>query len=190
LVLCPPEKSGFRAEENIIVGNVALYGATSGKAFINGIAGERFCVRNSGAVAVCEGTGDHACEYMTGGRAVILGKTGKNFAAGMSGGIAYVLDENRDLYMNLNKSLVSLEGVTEKYDIIELRSIIEEHANATGSEKANRILADFDKYIPNFKKIIPHDYAKIKSAVVTLEEKGMNSEQAEIEAFYLITKEA
>ncbi|MBO5104905.1 MAG: glutamate synthase large subunit, partial [Ruminococcus sp.] len=190
LILCPPEKSGFRAEENIIVGNVALYGATSGKAFINGIAGERFCVRNSGAVAVCEGVGDHGCEYMTGGRAVILGKTGKNFAAGMSGGIAYVLDENRDLYMKLNKSLVSLEAVTEKYDILELKEIIEEHATLTGSEKARRILENFSAYIPSFKKIIPHDYAEIRSAVLSLEEKGMSSEQAEIEAFYLITKEA
>ncbi len=190
LILCPPDKSGFMAEENIIAGNVALYGATSGKAFINGIAGERFCVRNSGAVAVCEGVGDHGCEYMTGGRAVILGKTGKNFAAGMSGGIAYVLDEDRDLYMKLNKSLVSLETVTEKYDIIELKEIIEEHAKATGSEKAKRILENFSAYIPSFKKIIPHDYAEIRSAVLSLEEKGMSSEQAEIEAFYLITKEA
>ncbi|MDE5862658.1 MAG: glutamate synthase large subunit, partial [Ruminococcus sp.] len=115
---------------------------------------------------------------------------GKNFSAGMSGGIAYVLDENRDLYMNLNKSLVSLESVTEKYDILELKNIIEEHFKATGSEKAKRILENFSAYLPSFKKIIPHDYAKIKSAVVTLEEKGMNSEQAEIEAFYLITKEA
>ncbi|MCM1507676.1 MAG: glutamate synthase large subunit [Ruminococcus flavefaciens] len=191
LILCPPEKAGFKAEENIIAGNVALYGATSGKAFINGIAGERFCVRNSGAVAVCEGVGDHGCEYMTGGRAVILGKTGKNFGAGMSGGIAYVLDEDRDLYMKLNKSLVSLETVTEKYDIIELRNMIEEHFKATGSEKAKRILENFSEYIPSFKKIIPHDYAKIKSATIALEEKGMSSEQAEIEAFYLITnKEA
>ncbi|MDE5620669.1 MAG: glutamate synthase large subunit [Ruminococcus sp.] len=190
LILCPPDKSGFMAEENIIVGNVALYGATSGKAFINGIAGERFCVRNSGAVAVCEGVGDHGCEYMTGGRAVILGKTGKNFAAGMSGGIAYVLDEDRDLYMKLNKSLVSLETVTEKYDILELKEIIEEHAALTGSEKAKRILENFNAYIPSFKKIIPHDYAEIRSAVLSLEEKGMSSEQAEIEAFYLITKEA
>ena len=189
LVLCPPENSGFRAEENIIVGNVALYGATSGKAFINGIAGERFCVRNSGAVAVCEGVGDHGCEYMTGGRAVILGRTGKNFAAGMSGGIAYVLDEDRDLYMKLNKSLVSLETVSEKYDILELKGIIEEHAAATGSEKAKRILENFSAYIPSFKKIIPHDYAEIRSAVLSLEEKGMSSEQAEIEAFYLIKKE-
>lgn len=107
MVVYPPKSSRFQAEENIIIGNVALYGATSGKAFINGIAGERFCVRNSGAVAVVEGVGDHGCEYMTGGRAVILGETGKNFAAGMSGGIAYVLDQNRDLYMKVNKSMVS-----------------------------------------------------------------------------------
>ena len=172
LILYPPRNSGFKAEENIIVGNVALYGATSGKAFINGIAGERFCVRNSGAVAVCEGVGDHGCEYMTGGRAVILGKTGKNFAAGMSGGIAYVLDEDRDLYMKLNKSLVSLESVTEKYDILELKGIIEEHAAATGSEKAKKILADFDRYVTCFKKIIPHDYAKIRSTVHLARRKG------------------
>ena len=190
LILCPPENAGFKADENIIVGNVALYGATSGKAFIRGIAGERFCVRNSGAVAVCEGVGDHGCEYMTGGRAVILGHTGKNFAAGMSGGIAYVLDEERDLYMRLNKSLVSLSGVTEKADINELRAIITEYAEATGSEKAQKILADFEAYLPNFKKIIPHDYAKIRSAVIALEEKGMTSEQAEIEAFNMIKKEA
>ncbi len=189
LVLYPPKNSGFKAEENIIAGNVALYGATSGKAFINGIAGERFCVRNSGAVAVCEGVGDHGCEYMTGGRAVILGSTGKNFAAGMSGGIAYVLDEGRDLYMKINKSLVSLEAVTNKYDIIELKNIIQEHYDATGSEKAKRILDNFAGYIGSFKKILPHDYAKIQSTVVALEEKGMSSEQAEIEAFYITKKE-
>ena len=190
LVLCPPENAGFRADENIIVGNVALYGATSGKAFIRGIAGERFCVRNSGATAVCEGVGDHGCEYMTGGRAVILGPTGKNFAAGMSGGIAYVLDEKRDLYTRLNKSLVSLSGVTEKADADELKTILTEYAEATNSEKAKMILSDFNGHLPSFKKIIPHDYAKIRSAVIALEEKGMNSEQAEIEAFNMIKKEA
>ena len=127
---------------------------------------------------------------MTGGRAVILGRTGKNFAAGMSGGIAYVLDEERDLYMRLNKALVSLEGVTEKYDIAELRTMITEHYEATGSEKAKRILEEFEKYLPLFKKVIPHDYAKIRSAVASLEEKGMTSEQAEIEAFFITRKEA
>ena len=190
LILNPPKTSTFKADENIIVGNVALYGATSGKAFINGVAGGRFCVRNSGATAVCEGVGDHGCEYMTGGRAVILGHTGKNFAAGMSGGIAYVLDKEHDLYTRLNKELVSLESVSEKADIAELKSIIEEHEAATGSEKAKKILADFENYLPCFKKIIPHDYAKIRNAVLELELKGMNSEQAEIEAFEYVRKKA
>lgn len=190
LILNPPKTSTFKADENIIVGNVALYGATSGKAFINGVAGERFCVRNSGAIAVCEGVGDHGCEYMTGGRAVILGHTGKNFAAGMSGGIAYVLDKEHDLYTRLNKELVSLESVSEKADIAELKSIIEEHEAATGSEKAKKILADFENYLPCFKKIIPHDYAKIRNAVLEFELKGMNSEQAEIEAFEYVRKKA
>ncbi len=190
LVLAPPKKSAFKADENIIVGNVALYGATSGKAFISGVAGERFCVRNSGAVAVCEGVGDHGCEYMTGGRAVILGSTGKNFAAGMSGGIAYVLDEKHDLYTRLNKALVSLETVENDEDIDELKAIITEHAEATGSEKAKRILADFEAYLPCFKKIIPHDYAKIQTTVKALEKSGVDHEQAEIEAFELIRKEA
>ena len=190
LVLTPPENSGFKADENIIVGNVALYGATSGKAFINGIAGERFCVRNSGASAVCEGVGDHGCEYMTGGRAVILGRTGKNFAAGMSGGIAYVLDEQHDLYTRLNKALVSVSTVTDKDDANELKALITEHAEATGSQKAKRILADFEHYLPCFKKIIPHDYAKITAEVTRLEKAGISRDKAEIEAFELIRKEA
>lgn len=122
LIVYPPKGSTFKAENNIIIGNVAFYGATSGKAFINGVAGERFCVRNSGAVAVVEGVGDHGCEYMTGGRVVVIGKTGKNFAAGMSGGVAYVLDEDRDLYTKLNKEMVLFSEVKEKYDIIELKS--------------------------------------------------------------------
>ena len=187
LVLFPPRESVFKAEDNIIAGNVALYGATSGKAFINGVTGERFCVRNSGAYAVCEGVGDHGCEYMTGGVAVILGRTGKNFAAGMSGGTAYVLDEERDLYMRLNKSLVSLEAVSGKYDIAELRSLIEQHAEATGSPKAKKILDSFEKYLPFFKKVVPHDFAAINKAISACEEKGMSREQAEIEAFYAVT---
>ena len=135
LVLYPPKDSTFDPGENIIVGNVALYGATSGQAFINGMAGERFCVRNSGAIAVVEGVGDHGCEYMTGGRCVILGPTGKNFAAGMSGGIAYVLDEKHDLYMRLNKDQVMTDTLTEPHDIAELRSLIEAHVAATGSPR-------------------------------------------------------
>ncbi len=132
LIVKPQECSCFKAEENIIIGNVALYGATSGEAYINGIAGERFCVRNSGAYAVAEGCGDHGCEYMTGGRVAILGKTGKNFAAGMSGGIAYVLDEDHDLYLRLNKQMVTMTAVTERHDALELRELIENHVKSNG----------------------------------------------------------
>ncbi|MGN1089282.1 MAG: glutamate synthase large subunit, partial [Huintestinicola sp.] len=186
LVVYPPEGTKFEADKNIIIGNVALYGATSGKAFINGVAGERFCVRNSGAVAVVEGVGDHGCEYMTGGRVVVIGKTGKNFAAGMSGGVAYVLDEDRDLYTRLNKEMVLFSEVTEKYDILDLKSLIEEHVKETGSPKGKKILDNFEEYLPKFKKIIPHDYKKMMGAIVSFEEKGLSSEQAQIEAFYQI----
>ncbi|MBQ0059673.1 MAG: glutamate synthase large subunit [Lachnospiraceae bacterium] len=189
LVLTPPEKAAFVPEENIIVGNVALYGATSGKAFINGVAGERFCVRNSGAVAVVEGVGDHGCEYMTGGRVVILGNVGKNFAAGMSGGIAYVLDEENELYLKLNKAMVSSGDVTNKYDVAELKSMLEEHVRETGSQKAAAILADFKAYLPKFRKIIPHDYARMLKYIGQMEEKGLSMEQAYIEAFYKMQKE-
>ena len=184
LVLYPPRESRFDASENIIVGNVALYGATSGRAFICGRAGERFCVRNSGAVAVVEGVGDHGCEYMTGGRVVILGTTGRNFAAGMSGGIAYVLDEGHDLYMRLNKEQVVTDTLTESHDITELKALIEEHVAATGSVKGKQILAAFISYIPCFKKVMPRDYDRMLRAIAQLEEKGMDRDQAEIEAFY------
>ncbi len=184
LIVYPPKGSSFRHEENIIIGNVALYGATSGKAFINGVAGERFCVRNSGAVAVVEGVGDHGCEYMTGGRVVILGKTGKNFAAGMSGGIAYVLDEDNDLYTRLNKEMVSSTEITSKYDVLELKEIIQEHVSYTNSEKGKEILSRFGEYLPKFKKIIPHDYERMLKLIVQMEEKGLSAENAQIEAFY------
>lgn len=184
LIVYPPKGSKFAEDENIIIGNVALFGATSGKAYINGVAGERFCVRNSGATAVVEGVGDHGCEYMTGGRAVILGKTGKNFAAGMSGGVAYVLDEDSDLYMKMNKELVNVTSVTEKFDIQELKQMISDHVASTNSKKGKAILADFSAYLPKFKKIIPRDYQKMLSTIVKMEETGMSSEQAQIEAFY------
>lgn len=184
LVVYPPAKSRFKADENIIIGNVALYGATGGKAFIAGVAGERFCVRNSGAIAVVEGVGDHGCEYMTGGRVVVLGSTGKNFAAGMSGGIAYVLDENSDLYKRLNKSMVSFEAVTDKYDVMELKDLIAEHVKHTNSVKAKMILERFDEYLPKFKKIMPHDYRRMLKTIAELEKKGISYEKAQIEAFY------
>ena len=188
LIVYPPAGVNFKKDENIIIGNVALYGATSGKAFINGVAGERFCVRNSGATAVVEGVGDHGCEYMTGGRVVILGKTGKNFAAGMSGGIAYVLDENSDLYLKLNKELVSSNAVTDKYDVMQLKDMIREHVEATDSERGKEILANFSEYLPKFKKIIPHDYQAMLQAIAQMEEKGLSNEQAQIEAFYQLKK--
>ena len=188
LVVYPPKGSTFKRDENIIIGNVALYGATSGKAFISGVAGERFCVRNSGAIAVVEGVGDHGCEYMTGGRVAILGKTGKNFAAGMSGGIAYVLDEDSDLYMRMNKELVSVSVVSEKADILELKNMIEEHVKATDSPKGKEILDNFDEYVSKFKKILPNDYAKMMQTMYAMEEKGMTPEQAKIEAFYINTR--
>ena len=184
LVVYPPAGSRFKQDENIIIGNVSLYGATSGKAFINGVAGERFCVRNSGAIAVVEGVGEHGCEYMTGGRVVVLGATGKNFAAGMSGGIAYVLDEKSDLYTKVNKGMVSLREVTSKYDVLELKEIIKEHVAYTNSEKGKQILENFSEYLPKFKKIIPHDYETMLKMIVQMEEKGLSAEQAQIEAFY------
>ncbi|MFA9375454.1 MAG: glutamate synthase large subunit [Lachnotalea sp.] len=188
LIVYPPKGIKFKADENIIIGNVALYGATSGKAYINGVAGERFCVRNSGARAVVEGVGDHGCEYMTGGRVVVLGTTGKNFAAGMSGGIAYVLDEESDLYMNLNKEMVSIDEITSKYDVLELKGMIKEHVAYTNSEKGKLVLDNFGKYLPKFKKIIPYDYNRMLMTIVQMEEKGLSSEQAQIEAFYANTR--
>ena len=184
LVVRPDERARYAAEENIIVGNVALYGATAGEAYINGAAGERFCVRNSGAVAVVEGVGEHGCEYMTGGRVVVLGPTGKNFAAGMSGGVAYVLDEESTLYRNLNKAMVSMEKVESKFDRAELRRLIKAHVEHTGSAKGRRILDAFEDYLPRFKKIIPNDYKRLVQLASQFEEQGVAPEQAQVEAFY------
>ena len=188
LVVYAPAGVKYKKDENIIIGNVALYGATSGKAFISGVAGERFCVRNSGASAVVEGVGDHGCEYMTGGRVVVLGKTGKNFAAGMSGGIAYVLDEDNDLYTRMNKEMVFSEEISNKYDVMELKDMIKEHVALTNSEKGKAILDNFSEYLPKFKKVIPYDYNRMLMAIVQMEEKGLSSEQAQIEAFYANTR--
>ena len=188
LTVRPTALSTFAPEENIIIGNVALYGATGGEAYINGIAGERFCVRNSGANAVAEGCGDHGCEYMTGGRVVILGATGKNFAAGMSGGIAYVLDEHHELYLRLNKQMVDMEAVTERHDGEELRTLIEHHVRETGSPLGKRVLDHFQEYLPKFKKIIPRDYKRMITTIGQMEEKGMSHEKATMEAFYAVRK--
>jgi glutamate synthase (NADPH/NADH) large chain len=187
VIVMPPKGAKFKASENIIIGNVALYGATAGKAYVCGIAGERFCVRNSGATAVAEGCGDHGLEYMTGGRAVILGPTGKNFAAGMSGGIAYVLDENHTLYKRMNKDMVTLQELTDKYDIQELKDILKDYEKETASELAGKILRHFDSYIPSFKKIVPNDYQKMLTAISRYEEQGIAHENAVLEAFEELT---
>ena len=184
LIVYPPQDVTYDRSENIVIGNVALYGATDGKAFVSGVAGERFCVRNSGATAVVEGVGDHGCEYMTGGTVVVLGKTGKNFAAGMSGGVAYVLDEDWDFYQRVNKDMVSLEPVEHKYDVSLLKDLIREHVEQTGSPRGKQILENFGEYLPKFKKVLPHDYDKMLRLIAQMEEKGEDSEQAQIEAFY------
>jgi glutamate synthase (NADPH/NADH) large chain len=160
IVVVPPRGTTFKPEENIIVGNTVLYGATSGEVYIRGVAGERFCVRNSGAHAIVEGTGDHCCEYMTGGRTVILGKTGRNFAAGMSGGIAYVLDISGDFDYFCNKGMVELGSVGDRDDMLELQRFINNHYLYTRSELAEKILVNWDEYLPRFIKVIPFEYKK------------------------------
>ena len=159
LTIYPPKVSTFKPEENIIVGNVCLYGATGGKAFFRGHAAERFCVRNSGASAVVEGVGDHGCEYMTGGRVVVLGSTGRNFAAGMSGGVAYIWDPENNFPANCNMEMVELEKVAE--DIAELQGLIEEHAERTGSTVAAEVLDNWSTTLGQFVKVMPTDYKRV-----------------------------
>ena len=161
IIVYPPHESDFVAEENILIGNVALYGATGGRAFFRGRAAERFCVRNSGAKAVVEGVGDHGCEYMTGGRAVILGPTGRNFAAGMSGGVAYVWDVNGDFSTHCNTGMVDLDPVADAEDAFELRELIEQHLQFTGSAVAARILDAWPDVLSEFVKVMPTDYKRV-----------------------------
>ncbi len=190
VVIKKPANFEGKADSNIIVGNVALFGATSGTAFINGVAGERFCVRNSGATVVAEGCGDHGLEYMTGGTAVILGGTGKNLCAGMSGGIAYVLDENHDLYKRMNHELVKMYALDDEVTTLQdttdeatLHSLIEQHVAETGSERGKAILTDWDYYKTCFKKIIPNDYLKIKTEIAAQEKAGIEHDEAVLAAF-------
>ena len=182
IIVYPAKKSTFIAEDNILIGNVALYGATSGKIFINGIAGERFCVRNSGATAVVEGVGAHGCEYMTGGKVVVLGKTGINFAAGMSGGIAYLYEEDENFRINLNEEMVLLEELSLE-DENELKNLIEEHVKATGSPKGNKILYNFKTEKSKFHKIIPKDYKKVLETVEKYKNLGCDEDDALIKTF-------
>ena len=177
IVVRPPDDVPFAAEDNVIAGNVILYGATDGEVFLRGRVGERFCVRNSGAVAVVEGIGDHGCEYMTGGRAVILGEAGRNFGAGMSGGIAFVLDDDDTFVSRVNPEMVDIDPLTDE-DIAWLRDRIEQHRVATGSTVADRLLADWDTTITKFKKIMPADYKRVLEAVARAEAEGTDVDEA------------
>ena len=183
-----PKNSPFQPDENIIIGNVALYGATSGKAYISGMAGERFAVRNSGACAVVEGVGDHALEYMTGGCVVILGSFGKNLAAGMSGGVAYVLDEHKCLYDCLNTELVEVSALQQDADIQQVKSMLEQHVQHTGSSKAQRILNGFAEWKPLFYKIIPHDYRIMVETIRKYQSDGLSKDEAELKAFHAVCR--
>jgi glutamate synthase (ferredoxin) len=180
LAVFPPRRATFVPEQNIIIGNVALYGATSGEAYVRGVAGERFAVRNSGALAVVEGIGDHGCEYMTGGRVVVLGETGRNFAAGMSGGIAYVLDRAGDFRRRCNLGMVDVEPLAQAADIAMVRDLISRHVAATRSQWAARILADWATLQPAFVKVMPKDYKRVLAAEARARQEGREPTFAEL----------
>jgi glutamate synthase (ferredoxin) len=183
IIIYPPEGSTFLAEENIIAGNTALYGATSGELFLRGMAGERFAVRNSGVDTVVEGVGDHGCEYMTGGRVVVLGLTGRNFAAGMSGGIAYVLDEKGDFATRCNSGMVDLLTLDDKEEIDELYELIKKHADLTKSQQAFRVIALWEQMLPKFVKVLPRDYARVLKALKKAKDDGLVGDDALNAAF-------
>jgi glutamate synthase (ferredoxin) len=183
IIVYPPAGSTFTPEENIIVGNVAFYGATGGEAYISGVAGERFCVRNSGVHAVVEGVGDHGCEYMTGGRVVVLGRTGRNFAAGMSGGMAYVLDLVGDFQRHCNQEMVSLRRLEDTAEIAEVEAMIRRHAEYTHSQLAQRVLADWPGMVKRFVKVLPKDYERMLAAFKEVEAMGLSGEAAVMAAF-------
>jgi glutamate synthase (ferredoxin) len=190
IILYPPRDSKFVAEENVVTGNVALYGGTSGEAYIRGIAGERFAVRNSGVNAVVEGVGDHGCEYMTGGRVVVIGKTGRNFAAGMSGGVAYVLDESGEggavgggFERVCNKEMVQLFPLSDPDEVAEIRRLLERHAEYTASPRARALLTDWRTTVSRFIRVVPNDYRRVMEAQARMREKGMSQDEAEMAAF-------
>jgi len=183
IVIYPPRASTFAPEDNVIIGNTALYGATAGEAYFRGVAGERFCVRNSGALAVVEGVGDHGCEYMTGGRVVILGQTGRNFAAGMSGGIAYVLDVDGDFERRCNRQMVDLDPLDDLSEQEEVRQIIRRHAEYTGSAHARSIVEGWGETAPKFVKVLPRDYKRMLGAIQRVEESGLSGAEALQAAF-------
>jgi glutamate synthase (ferredoxin) len=182
LVVYPPRQASFVPEENILIGNVALYGATSGEAYFRGMAGERFCVRNSGVHAVVEGVGDHGCEYMTGGRVVVIGRTGRNFAAGMSGGIAYVLDAAGDFRRRCNLAMVDIDALSVAEDIELVKDLLKRHAHHTGSTVAERILANWKAMQAKFVKVTPKDYKRVLEAISKARQSGIPEDKAVMEA--------
>jgi glutamate synthase (ferredoxin) len=183
IIVFPPAGSTFLPEDNIITGNVAFYGATGGEAYLRGMAGERFCVRNSGINAVVEAVGDHGCEYMTGGRVVVLGRTGRNFAAGMSGGVAYVLDETGEFPPKVNKQMVGLEKLEDETEIEEVRQMIKRHADYTKSQRAFKVLALWENYVSKFVKVMPKDYKRMLAAIQRVTASGLSGEEALMAAF-------
>jgi glutamate synthase (ferredoxin) len=183
IIVYPPAGSTFEPAENVIIGNVAFYGATSGEAYIRGMAGERFCVRNSGVNAVVEAVGDHGCEYMTGGRVVVLGPTGKNFAAGMSGGVAYVLDEMGVFERNCNLEMVRLYPLEDPEEIALVRDMVQRHLQHTGSERAKQVLGNWSRLVRRFVKVYPNDYRRMLEAQRRLKAEGLSDEQAMMAAF-------
>ena len=183
IIVYPDKKATFKAEENIIVGNVAFYGATGGEAYISGVAGERFCVRNSGVTTVVEGIGDHGCEYMTGGKVVIIGATGRNFAAGMSGGVAYILDEKGDFATRCNTEMVGLETLDDASEIAELKQLITNHQQLTNSKKAEKVLANWQENIGKFVKVMPRDYKRVLEALKEAIDSGLSGDDALNAAF-------
>jgi len=173
----------LKPEENVIIGNVALYGATGGEAYICGMAGERFCVRNSGVRAVVLAVGDHGCEYMTGGQVVVLGPTGKNFAAGMSGGVAYVLDEAGDFPANCNMEMVKLFPLEDPAEIAEVRALVVNHARLTGSDRSKAVLDAWEQLVPKFVKVYPNDYRRVIETQKRLKAQGLSDDEAVMAAF-------
>jgi glutamate synthase (ferredoxin) len=183
VIVRPSPKATFIPEENIIIGNVALYGATGGEAFIRGMAGERFAVRNSGVDTVVEAVGDHGCEYMTGGHVIVLGPAGRNFGAGMSGGIAYVLDESGTFAGNVNAQMVTTEKLTEPVEIGRVKALIEKHLKWTGSDRARRVLDDWDASVERFVRVIPKDYKRMLACITRAHDQGLTGDEAIMVAF-------
>jgi glutamate synthase (ferredoxin) len=183
IIIYPASDAPFKAEENMIIGNVALYGATAGEIYLRGMAGERFGVRNSGVDAVVEGIGDNGCEYMTGGRVVVIGRAGRNFGAGMSGGVAYVLDEDGDFARRVNMQMVAVEKLEDRTETAAVKKLITQHLNHTKSPRAKLLLDEWDLTVPKFVKVMPKDYKRMLACIDRAEAQGLSGDEAIMAAF-------